>query len=93
MLAETVVHTEGVNWELVTTLVTTIVGLLTVIFGLLARYVSARITTAIDKFRIQVMEQMDKRVTILEYIVGVRQNDATDVRFRKPIRDTTTPTD
>ena len=65
-LADTVVHTTGINWESVGTIIAATVAAMSFIFGLSARYVSGRITTAIDKFRIDVISKMDTRISILE---------------------------
>jgi hypothetical protein len=87
-LAAASVHTEGVNWELVAAVVTCVVTTMTVVFGLFARLVSGQITSAIDRFRIEVVSVMDKRLTIVETILGVRKKSesqpdpSTRGRFR-----------
>jgi hypothetical protein len=73
-----IVHTEGVNWELVAAICT----ILTFIFAMLAYYISTRITTSIDKFRIEVISKMETRLSLLEMAVfGKRRkdNDSSDV--------------
>lgn len=68
--AAATVHTSGINWESVITIVGSVVTVLSVVFGLIARsvshYVANKITQAIDKLRIDVIDSMDKRVTSLE---------------------------
>jgi hypothetical protein len=66
------VRTTGVNWELVVAVVTCVVGTMTVVFGLFARLVSGQITSAIDRFRIEVITVMDKRLLVVETILGIR---------------------
>jgi hypothetical protein len=72
-LAAASVHTEGVNWELVIAIVTCVVTTMTVVFGLFARYVSGQITGAINQFRIEILQKMENRLTVLEVIAGVRK--------------------
>jgi hypothetical protein len=81
MVLATAVHTTGVNWESVTAIVTCVVMLMTVVFTLLARYVSGAIVTAIDRLKDEVLTKMDRRITILEVVSGLRKGlkeDASD---------------
>jgi|HubBroStandDraft_5_1064220.scaffolds.fasta_scaffold243724_3 hypothetical protein len=78
MLAESVVHTEGVNWELVIAIVTCVVTTMTVVFGLFARYVSGQITGAINQFRIEILQKMENRLTVLEVLAGLRKGKPRD---------------
>jgi hypothetical protein len=68
--AVTTVHTSGINWGSVTVIVGSVVGSMSIVFGLiarsLARYVASQITTSIDKFRIDVVTALEVRVTSLE---------------------------
>jgi hypothetical protein len=76
--AAPVVHTEGVNWELVATICT----ILTFTFGILAYYISTRITTSIHKFRIEVISKMETRLALLEMAVfgqNRKSNDSNNV--------------
>jgi hypothetical protein len=66
MYLATTVHTSGVNWESVIAIVGGVVTIMTVIFGLFARYVSNSITGSIDRFRIEVIQKLDRRITVLE---------------------------
>lgn len=66
MALATAVHTVGVNWESVGTIIAATVAAMSFIFGLFARYISGRITAAIDRFRIDVISKMDVRISILE---------------------------
>jgi hypothetical protein len=70
MWLATTVHTSGINWETVGTLIGSIIAAVTLIFGFFARYISNRITASIDRFRIDVIAKMDTRLTVLEEIVG-----------------------
>jgi uncharacterized membrane protein len=71
------VHTTGINWASVLTIICAVVGALALIFGVItrffAKYISDRITGAIDKLRIDVIASMDKRVTILEVLAGIKR--------------------
>lgn len=81
-LAAAQVHTTGVNWELVAAIVTCVVTTMTVVFGLFARLVSGQITSSIDRFRIEVVNVLDKRLIVVETILGVKRvpkNDPDDV--------------
>ncbi len=73
------VHTTGINWASVITIVCSVVGALAIIFAAItrffARYISDRITGAIDKLRLDVLAQMDKRVTILEILAGIKNRE------------------
>lgn len=62
----TVVHTTGINWESVATIVAAVVGALTALITIVGRYLSNRITGAIDKFRVDVIGRMDTRISLLE---------------------------
>lgn len=65
-LAEATVHTIGVNWESVVAIIVGVVTIMTVVFGLFARYVSGQITGSIDRFRLEVIQKLDRRITVLE---------------------------
>jgi hypothetical protein len=60
------VHTTGVNW----TSVVTIVGSVCVILGamgtVIARYVSGQVTSAINVFRVDVVSKLDNRLSAVE---------------------------
>jgi hypothetical protein len=71
------VHTTGVNIELVLTIVGSTVVIITAIFGVFAKVISNRITTAIDKFRIDVIFQLDNRLTKLEAIATATRKRQT----------------
>ena len=79
MILATTVHTTGINWASVVTIVCSVVGALAIIFAAItrffAKYISDRITGAIDKLRLDVLAQMDKRVTILEILAGIRDKE------------------
>jgi hypothetical protein len=68
--AITTVHTSGINWESVATIVVSVVVSLSTIFGLIARsmakYVASHIATSIDRFRIDVVSALADRVASLE---------------------------
>jgi len=75
-LADATVHTSGINWESVGTIIAAVVAAMTFVLGLFARYVSGQITGAIDKFRIDVIARLDTRITILEYeVLGKKPHD------------------
>jgi hypothetical protein len=70
----TAVHTTGINWPSVLTIVCAIVGALAIIFGVIARAVSNSVTSAIDHFRIEVITKMDTRLALLELAVFGKKN-------------------
>lgn len=63
------VHTVGINWVSVATTIGVLVGILSVVLGVLAKFVAAQVTGSINTLRIQVIEQLDKRLSRLETIV------------------------
>lgn len=73
-LADTV-HTAGINWESVGTIIAAVVAALSFIIGAFARYISNKITGAIDKFRIDVISRMDTRISLLELSVFGKRHD------------------
>jgi hypothetical protein len=80
-LATASVHTTGINWASTLTIVCAVVGALGIIFTAVtrffARYISDRITNSIDKLRLDVLAKMDKRVTILEILAGIKSKEDT----------------
>jgi hypothetical protein len=78
MTAETLatVHTAGINWPSVFTIVFGSVATLSIILGFLlrftGRYISDKITGAIDRLRIDVILEMDRRVVVLETLAGIK---------------------
>lgn len=70
------VHTSGINWESVGTIIAAVVAAMTFVLGAFAKYVSGQITGSIDKFRIDVIARLDTRITILEYeVLGKKPHD------------------
>jgi hypothetical protein len=78
MIAATLatVHTSGINWPSVLTIVFGSVATLSIILGFLlrftGRYISDKITGAIDRLRIDVILEMDRRVVVLETLAGIK---------------------
>lgn len=72
MIADVVasVHTVGINWVSVATIVCSSVTVLSVVLGFIirtmARYISGQITTAITQFRVEVIEPMASDVAALK---------------------------
>lgn len=60
------VHTTGVNWSSVVTITSAVVVLMTAVLGLTAKYISSRITSSIDRFRIDVVSKLDTRLIQVE---------------------------
>jgi hypothetical protein len=81
MLAQTAVHTVGINWSSVLTIICSVVGAMAVIFAFIARLVTSAVTNSIDKFRIEVIAKMEVRLSILEQIV-LRKYDGDTTRLR-----------
>lgn len=77
-LAEATVHTSGVNWLSVATIVSAIVVPLGLMFAFLARsmakYIANSITRAIDGFHIAVVTVLDTRLTRVEQAVTDLKN-------------------
>lgn len=65
-LATATVHTSGVNVESVLAITGSVVALMSVIFTLLAKLITGKITASIDRFRLDVVTQLDTRLTIVE---------------------------
>jgi hypothetical protein len=76
-IAEQVVHTTGINWASVLTIVLGIVTLLSIIVGFTSRYLGNRITGSIDKFRIEVVSQLDTRLTKVEAQIDAVRNSGS----------------
>jgi hypothetical protein len=67
--AITDVHTVGINWVSVATTIGIIVAILSTVCAFLAKYIAGQVTSSINSFRIQVIEQLDRRLSRLEMIV------------------------
>jgi hypothetical protein len=69
MLAQAV-HTTGINWASVLTIICAVVGALALIFGALARIITKSITRsitdAINQFRIDVVAALVTRLSVVE---------------------------
>jgi hypothetical protein len=71
LVAETV-HTSGINWESITTIIGSIVVIMSAVFTAIARYVTSKVTTAINDFRVDVIAKMDERLVKLEILADER---------------------
>jgi hypothetical protein len=60
------IHTAGVNWASVAAIAGSVAAIMSIIIGLFAKLISSQITTAIDKFRIEVVNKLDTRLTAAE---------------------------
>jgi hypothetical protein len=81
------VHTTGVNWVSVITIVASVVATISIIGGVFIKYLSGSIkegiVAAIDRFRIDVVNKLDLRLTAVETkLDGIRQ-EQTQVRSDK----------
>lgn len=67
-LAQTVstVHTTGINWESVFTIIGSIVTVLAIVGALATRTIGNKITAAIHEFQITVINKLDTRLTQVE---------------------------
>lgn len=63
------VHTTGVNWESVAVIAGFVTTLVTLLFGIFARLVANQITNAINKLRIDVIRQIELRLTEVETVL------------------------
>jgi len=66
VILATTVHTSGINWASVLTITGSVITVVTIVFGFIARLVSNQITSAINKFRIEVVTKLDIRLTHVE---------------------------
>ena len=73
MLADAVVHTTGINVQATIAIVASVVAILSVVFGIFAKLIGNQITDAINKFRIEVINQLDTRLTTLETMAKITQ--------------------
>jgi hypothetical protein len=65
-IADATVHTTGINWESVVTIIASITTILAVLGAAVTRFVTGRITMAIHEFQIAVVDKLDSRLTELE---------------------------
>lgn len=69
-LADTTVHTTGVNWVATVTIVVGVATVISIIGGFFVRYISKEITVgitgAIDRLRIDVISSLETRLTTVE---------------------------
>jgi hypothetical protein len=80
------VHTTGINWASVLTIVCAVVGALAVIFGAMARWIAksleGAITAAIDKFRIEVVSTLATDLAVVKAqvanLINTRGRDTTN---------------
>jgi hypothetical protein len=61
-----VVHTTGVNWVSVATITGAVVILMTAILSITAKYIASKITASISRLRIEVVDKLDTRLSIVE---------------------------
>lgn len=64
--AQTGVHTTGINWVSVSTIVGSIVVLMSAILSIVAWYIATKITSAISRLRIEVVDKLDTRLSVVE---------------------------
>lgn len=64
--AAAVVHTAGVNWQATVAIVGSVVIIMSAVIGVFSRWIAGQITGAINKFRIDVVAQLDIRLTAVE---------------------------
>jgi hypothetical protein len=79
------VHTTGINWESVSTIIVGVITGLAIICGAFTRYlgkiISSTVTSAIDRFRVEVVSALDVRLArVEEKVDNVRdkQNQFTE---------------
>lgn len=76
MILATTVHTTGINWESVIAIVAAIVTVMSIVIGVIGKMIGNQITSAINKFRLDVVAQLDNRLTSVEQ----KLNDLTNRR-------------
>lgn len=60
------VHTSGIDWASVITMVSSVVVIMSLVLAVIGKFIANKITSAIDGFRIEVIAKLDTRITILE---------------------------
>lgn len=65
-LAQATVHTSGINWESVITIIASICAIVAVLGGFASKYVAGKITAAIREFQVAVVAKLDTRLTTVE---------------------------
>lgn len=72
------VHTSGVNWASVLTIVCSLVAAMGIVFGFLAKWITTSlnrtITDSINVFRISVVSELANRLTVVETKVDLLLN-------------------
>lgn len=66
MIAVAAVHTTGVNWVSVIAICVGVATLMSLIIGIFAKVISGQITSAIDRFRNEVVNMLEHRLTVVE---------------------------
>lgn len=64
--AAAVVHTAGVNWQATVAIVGGVVVIMSAVIGVFSRWIAGQITGAINQFRVDVVAQLDLRLTAVE---------------------------
>lgn len=87
MLTSAAVHTTGINWDSVATIVTSIVTAISLIGGFMikrfAKYLGDRIDRAIDKLRIDPIGKLDTRLVRVEAVLEVEHRGQGDAHARE----------
>jgi ABC-type lipoprotein release transport system permease subunit len=66
ILGQAAVHTTGINWGSVITIIASICTIIAILGALIGKYVAGKITSAINEFRIAVVDQLDTRLKGVE---------------------------
>lgn len=66
ILTDAAVHTTGINWTSVLTIIVSIVTLLSILGAIVGKYIANQITNAISRFQDAVVDKLDNRLTIVE---------------------------
>ena len=77
MISMATVHATGVNWDAVVAISCSVVAAMSVIGGVFAKLIAGQMTQAIDKFRIEVVMQLDTRLTKLETLATATRRRQT----------------
>lgn len=75
-----VVHTTGVNWASVTTIIVGITLVMTTILGVLAKYIANRVAGSINQLRIDVVDKLDTRLSVVEKTLELISRNNPDRR-------------
>lgn len=76
-----VVHTTGINWISVTTIIVGITVVMSALLSVIARYIANRVTDSINRLRIDVVDKIDTRLSVVEKTLELINRNNPDRRI------------